>query len=27
VLTYDDVRFPEGRVVDELRREQDARFS
>jgi predicted homoserine dehydrogenase-like protein len=27
VLTYDDVRVPEGRVVDELRREQDARFS
>jgi predicted homoserine dehydrogenase-like protein len=26
VLTYDDVRIPEGRVVDELRREQDARF-
>jgi predicted homoserine dehydrogenase-like protein len=26
VLTYDDVRIPEGRVVDELRREQDKRF-
>jgi predicted homoserine dehydrogenase-like protein len=26
VLTYDDVRIPDGRVVDELRREQDARF-
>jgi predicted homoserine dehydrogenase-like protein len=26
VLTYDDVEIPEGRLVDELRREQDARF-
>jgi predicted homoserine dehydrogenase-like protein len=26
VITYDDVRLPEGRIADELRREQDARF-
>jgi predicted homoserine dehydrogenase-like protein len=26
VLTYDDVELPTGRMVDELRLEQDARF-
>lgn len=26
VLTYDDVELPEGRLIDQLRREQEARF-
>jgi len=25
-ITYDDVRVPGGRLVDELRREQDTKF-